>query len=175
MVGALLYRTGGDKNLTILNILLLDDIENGFEQKRVSVQEDAIHLLDLYGSENVRCQPTLETGAIGCGMGKSRDERHEAADSFHVIESSGSAYRKSWRLGADEDQSAGSVRPEAVPDGFQSRDALFSKRHTNDKGTRSRLRACNPEPDTLDTQILGSRLDLLNKGASRSAAPSGKE
>jgi hypothetical protein len=46
-----LYRARGDENLAVLNVLLLDDVDDGFEQKIVTVQQDAIDLLYLRASE----------------------------------------------------------------------------------------------------------------------------
>jgi hypothetical protein len=54
MVGALLYGAGRDQDLTILNILLLDDVENRFEQQRVSIEQDAIDLLYVCCPEDAR-------------------------------------------------------------------------------------------------------------------------
>lgn len=82
MVGATLHGAGADHYVAVLDIFLLDNVEDGFEQEGVAIEEDAIDGLDLGGLEYFG-----RGSGIGLGEGGLREEsdkkRGEAVVSFH--------------------------------------------------------------------------------------------
>lgn len=68
MVGATLNGAGTDHDVAILDVLLPDHVEDGFEQEGIAIEEDAVDSLHLSGLEDFGRRSGVGLGRCGGGL-----------------------------------------------------------------------------------------------------------